>query len=133
MSLSSRESGVTLMEIMIALMILSVVLISLGGLMFQVSVQTRRGTTLSYLSAAVQKAETGVEGLPWDSLGSVAVVGCTTDSSGQLVYSRCTTVRGHPNFDTIQVVLTPTGALTAPPETVTVYRARPRGTSPFRP
>lgn len=121
------------MEIVVALLILSVVLISLGGLMFQVSVWTRRATTLAYLSGAAQMAESRVEGLPWDSLGSAAIIGCSADSIGQLVYSRCTTVRGHPNFDTIQVVLTPTGTLTAPPETVTVYRARPQGTSPFRP
>ena len=123
----------TLIEILIALGILAVVLLSLGGLMFQVSQQTRRATTLSYLSAAVQIAQTWVEGLPWDSLGSASVVGCTTDTTGQLVYTQCTTVRGHPTFDTISVVLTPTGILTAPPETVTVYRAKPRFTSPFNP
>lgn len=127
------EAGVTLIEILVALGILSVVLISLGGLMFQVSQQTRRATTLSYLSAAVQIAQTRVEGLPWDSLGSFSSVGCTTDTTGQLVYTRCTTIRGHPTFDTIQVVLTPTGVLSAPPETVTVYRAKPRLTTPFIP
>jgi Tfp pilus assembly protein PilV len=127
------EAGVTLMEIVVALFILSVVLVSLGGLMFQVSVQTRRAATLAYLSAAVQTAQTRVEGLPWDSLGSATVLGCTADSTGQLQYTRCTTVRGHPVFDTIQVVLTPTGILTAPPETVTVYRAKPRLGLPFTP
>jgi prepilin-type N-terminal cleavage/methylation domain-containing protein len=127
------EAGVTLVEIMIALAILSVVLISMSGLMFQVSLQTRRAATLGYLSAAVQMAQTRVEGLPWDSLGSFSAIGCTTDTTGQLVYTRCTSVRGHPVFDTIRVVLTPTGALTAPPETVTVYRASPRVSSPFLP
>jgi len=127
------EAGITLIEILVALAILSIVLVSLGGLMFQVSLQTRRATTLAYLSAAVQKAQTRVEGLPWDSLGSSSVIGCTTDTTGQLVYSQCTTVRGHPTFDTIRVVLTPTGTLTAPPETVTVYRAKPRFISPFVP
>jgi prepilin-type N-terminal cleavage/methylation domain-containing protein len=127
------EAGVTLMEIMVALGILSVVLLSLGGLMFQVNLQTRRAATLSYLSAAVQIAQTRVEGLPWDSLGSSSVIGCTTDTTGRLVYTQCTTVRGHPTFDTIRVVLLPTGILTAPPETVTVYRAKPRFTSPFTP
>ena len=122
----------TLIEILIALGILTVVLLSLGGLMYQVSLQTRRATTLSYLGAAVQIAQTRVEGLPWDSLGSSSVVGCTTDTTGQLIYMRCTTIRGHPTFDTISVVLTPTGILTAAPETVTVYRAKPRSASPFR-
>jgi type II secretory pathway pseudopilin PulG len=121
------------MEILVAMGILSVVLVSLGGLMFQVSLQTRRATTLAYMGAAVQMAQTRVEGLPWDSLGSASVIGCTTDTSGQLVYTQCTTVRGHPSFDTIRVVLTPTGLLTAPPETVTVFRAKPRLITPFTP
>lgn len=127
------EAGVTLMEILVALAILSIVLVSLGGLMFQVSLQTRRAMTLSYVSSAVQIAQTRVEGLPWDSLGSSSVIGCTTDTTGQLLYTQCTTVLGHPTFDTIRVVLTPTGILTAPPETVTVYRAKPRFASPFNP
>lgn len=127
------KAGVTLMEIVVALTILSVALVSLGGLMFQVSSQTRRATTLAYLSAAAQMAQTRVEGLPWDSLGTAGVLGCTTDTTGQLTYSQCTTVLGHPTFDTIRVVLTPTGVLTAPPETVTVYRAKPRFATPFSP
>ncbi len=127
------EAGVTVIEILVALAILSVVLISLGGLMYQVSLQTRRATTLSYLSAAVQIAQTRVEGLPWDTLGSAGVLGCTADTTGQLTYTRCTTVTGHPTFDTIRVVLTPTGMLTALPETVTVYRAKPRFATPFNP
>src|SRR3990172_6300120 len=86
------EAGVTLMEILVALGILSVVLVSLGGLMFQVSLQTRRATTLAYMSSAAQNAQTRVEGLPWDSLASPSVIGCTTDTTGQLVYTRCTTL-----------------------------------------
>lgn len=123
----------TLLEILVALGILSIVLLSLGGLMFQVSLQTRRATTLSYLSSAVQIAQTRVEGLPWDSLASPSVIGCRPDTTGQLIYTRCTTVNGHPTFDTIRVVLSPTGILTAPPETITVYRTKPRFASPFIP
>lgn len=128
------ESGVTLMEIVVALGILSVVLVSLGGLMFDVSVQTRRSTTLSYLSAAVQVAQTRVEGIPWDSLGSVNVIGCSTDTTGQLVFTRCTNVTDvSANLKRIQIVLTPIGNLTAPPETLTVDRTRPQFASPFSP
>lgn len=125
------ERGVTLIEILFAVAILAVVLMSLGSLMYQVSFQTRRAATLSYLSAAVQIAQTRVEGIPWDSLGSLSVSGCAADTTGLLTYDRCTTVRGHPTLDTVSVVLTPTGVLTAPPETVTVYRAKPRFATPF--
>lgn len=128
------EAGVTLMEIVVALAILSVALVSLGGLMFQVSVRTRRATALSYLSAAVQSAQTRVEGLPWDSLGSAALIGCTTDTTGQLTYTRCTTVTDlGAKLKRVQVVLSPTGNLTAPPDTVIVDRAKPQTVIPFYP
>lgn len=128
------QAGVTLIEILMALGILSVVLMSLSGLMFQVSQQSRRATTLSYFSAAVQIAQTRVEGLPWDSLGSSGVIGCAADTTGQLVYSRCTTVSNiTATLKRIQVVLTPTGTLTAPPETLTVDRTKPQFASPFSP
>jgi hypothetical protein len=118
------------MEIVVALAILSVVLISLGGLMFQVSQQTRRATALSYLSAALQSEQTRIEGLPWDSLAAAA--GCATGSTGRLTYTRCTTVTSvTARWKQIRVVVVPTGNLTAPPETLVVDRTKPRIPSPF--
>ncbi|HWP38865.1 MAG TPA: prepilin-type N-terminal cleavage/methylation domain-containing protein [Gemmatimonadales bacterium] len=121
----TAEAGVTLVEVLIALGILSVVLVALGGLMFQVSLQTRRSAALSYRSAAAQKAQAYVEGLPWDSLG--AAVGCVTETTGQLTYSRCLTVQTvTTKLKRITVVLTSTGNLVAPPETLVVDRAKPQ-------
>ena len=128
------QAGVTLMEIVVALTLLSVVIVSLGGLMFQVSRSTRRATELLYLSGAVQRAQTTVEGLPWDSLASASAIGCVTDTTGQLIYSRCTTISTpSANLKHIQVVLSPTGFLATPPETVSVDRVKPGAKSPFRP
>lgn len=127
------EAGVTLMEIVVALTILSVVLVSLGGLMYQVSVQTRRSAALSFLSAAKQSAQTRVEGTSWDSLASLSFIGCVNDSTGQLAYSRCTTVSDTAKLRRIQVVLTPTGNLVIAPDTVLVYRVKPAPKAPFLP
>lgn len=131
---SHQEAGVTLVEIIVALGILSIVLMSLGGLMFQMSVQTRRSTALAFLSAAKQSAQTRVEGLPWDSISSPTNLGCTTDTTGQLIYSRCTTVTDVTSkLKRVRVVLTPTGNLTGPPDTVVVERTKPQSYSPFSP
>ncbi len=127
------EAGVTLVEIIVALGILSVVLVSLGGLMYEVSVQTRKSAALSFLSAAKQSAQTQVEGTTWDSLASASFLGCVSDTTGQLIYDRCTTVVDTATLKRVQVVLTPTGNLTAPPDTVLVYRVKPWPQSPFRP
>jgi hypothetical protein len=101
--------------------------------MYQVSYQTRGSAARSYLSAARQSAETRVEGTPWDSLASLAFIGCATDTLGQLIYNRCTTVADSAKLRRIDVVLTPIGNLRAPPETVVVYRVRPAPIAPFIP
>ncbi|GIW51944.1 MAG: hypothetical protein KatS3mg081_1299 [Gemmatimonadales bacterium] len=128
----SSEAGVTLVEVIVALGILSVVLIALAGLMFDVSLGTRRSAALSYRSAAAQMAQAWIAALPWDSLSSA--VGCTSDSTGQLVYSRCVTVQDlSSDQKRVTIVITPTGALTAPPDTIVVDRAKPLPLSPFLP
>lgn len=127
------DAGVTLIEIVVALGILSIVLVSLGGLMYQVSYLTRGAAAASYLSAAKQSAATRVEGTPWDSLASLAFIGCVTDSLGPLVYNRCTTVADTAKLRRVEVVLTPVGNLRAPPDTVVVYRVKPSPVAPFTP
>lgn len=127
---ATREQGVTLVEVIIALGILSLVLLALAGLMFDVSLGTRRSAALSYRSAAAQMAQGWIAALPWDSIPSS--VGCTADTTGRLVYTRCVSVQSPSSkLRRVTVVITPTGALTAPPETVVVDRAKPLPLSPF--
>lgn len=116
-----------------ALGILSIVLVALGGLMYQVSYQTRGAAARSYLSAAKQSAATRVEGTAWDSLASPSFTGCATDTLGQLVYNRCTTEVDSAKLRRVEVVLTPIGNLRAPPDTVVVYRVKPSPIAPFKP
>lgn len=125
--------GISLVEVMVALSILSVVLIALGGLMFQVARQTQRSAATTYRTAAMQQASAWIEGLPWDSSTGGIIGGCTTDSSGQLSYTRCTTVwDSTPRLRRITVVVVPTGQLATPPETLVVYRNRSRAASPLQ-
>ena len=115
-----------------ALGILSVVLVALAGLMFQVSLQTRRSAALSYRSAAAQMAQAYVESLPWDSLPGA--VGCTALTAGQLSYTRCLTVQSlSTTLRRITAVLTSTGNLVAPPDTLVVDRAKPQLPFPVLP
>ncbi len=126
------EAGVTLVEVLVALGILSIVLIALAGLMFNVSVGTRRSAALSYRSAAAQMAQAWIAALPWDSLSTA--VGCTTETTGQLVYSQCVTIADlSGNRKRVTIVITPTGTLIAPPDTIVVDRAKPLTLTPFSP
>lgn len=125
------ESGVSLVEIMIALSILSVVLLALGGLMFDVARHSRRSTAVAYRSAALESATSWIQALPWDSLPTV--VGCTDSlTTGLLQYTRCVElVSNTSNSRLARIIISPTGVLQARPDTVTVERTKARASSPF--
>jgi hypothetical protein len=115
---------------MLAMGILSGVLIALGGMMFQVARHTRQSAAAGYRSAAVMTAASWASGIPWDSIDGA--VGCQSDSVGPMIYARCTSVQTPtPRSKQITVVISPTGALVAQPDTVVVQRAKPRSPSPF--
>ena len=116
---------------MIALSILSVVLLALGGLMFDIARHTRRSTAVTYRSAALETATSWIQGLPWDSIPGA--LGCTDSlTTGLLEYTRCVElVTGSPNSRLTRIIISPTGVLQARPDTVTVERTKARSSSPF--
>ena len=130
-SVVRSERGVSLMEVMLALAILSAVLIALGALMYQVAQHTADSAAVGYRSAAITSAASWAERLPWDSIDYA--VGCQNDSTGQLIYVRCMSVQsvgsGHKS---ITLVVSPTGRLVVAPDTVTVERRRALSLSPFK-
>jgi len=125
------ERGVSLVEVMIALAILSAVLIALGSLMYQVARHTADSAAVGYRSAAVTSAASWAERLPWDSIDGA--IGCQNDTTGQLIYVRCLSVQslsaGHKS---VTIVVSPTGRLMASPDTVVVERRRTLSLSPFK-
>ena len=128
---STPQRGVSLIEIMIALSILSVVLLALGGLMFDVARHSRRSTAVAYRSAALESATSWIQALPWDSLPTV--VGCTDSiTTGLLEYTRCVELVSNTASSRLaRIIISPTGVLQARPDTVTVERTKARASSPF--
>ena len=123
--------GVSLVEVLVALSILSVVLIALGGLMFQVGRQTRNSAAATYRSAAVQRGSAVFEILPWADIDGR--IGCSSRTSESFTYHQCVSVANvGSRGKSITIVITPTGAFTARPETVTVFRNLARAASPIR-
>lgn len=124
------ERGFSLVEVLLALGILSGVLIALGGLMFQLARHARQSGAVGYRSAAVTSAASWAEGVPWDSISGI--IGCTTDSVGPMAYTQCTSVQNpSPRTRRIIIVINPTGRITTAPDTIVVERSRPRSLSPF--
>lgn len=125
-----NERGMTLLEVMMALILLSVVLISLVGLMFQMGRHTIISGQASLRAAAVQNAAAWALSAPWDSLAAIA--GCQDDSVGTFTYTQCITLRQHQDLDTVLVVITPTSTTNLLADTVMVNRIKPIPLSPLR-
>ncbi|MBI4421020.1 MAG: hypothetical protein HY560_09360, partial [Gemmatimonadetes bacterium] len=129
------EAGLGLVEIMLAITILSVVLMSLGGLMFQVSRHTRLSAQVGYRSAAQQNAAAWAQALPWDSIPPS--VGWTpNDTIGQFVFQRYMSYATSGNSRMMTIVIQPVAGVTSSagvqPETLTVVRAKPLSTAPLK-
>lgn len=127
------ERGLTLIEVMLALTLLSIVVMSLGGLMYQVVRQTRLSALVAFRSAAQMNAVAWAQTIPWDSIPSQ--VGWTSaDSIGQLVFRRYMTYTTDANWRTMTIVINPEGSAAAlvRPETLTVTRAKPVSTAPLK-
>lgn len=115
-----------------ALTILSVVLISLGGLMFHVARQTQVSAAFTYRAAAVQRASAWIEGLPWDALdgaqGSYSAL-----MSGPMAYDQFVDVLplgSGTETKNVMVRIFPTGPLSlVGPDTLVVVRSRGRSAS----
>lgn len=125
-----RERGVSLIEVMIALAILSVVVLSLMGIMWQMGRHNRIAGGVGARSAAVESAASLALAVRWDSL--TALVGCSADSSTGFWYTRCFEVQNlGPSLRQVRVIVSPAVATLLKPETVTVQRSRPRYRSPL--
>jgi hypothetical protein len=121
---------VSLIEVIVALGILTVVLLALSGIMWQMGRHTRVSGVVGSRSAAMESASSFAQSVRWDSLD--ALPGCQTDSSGTLVFTRCFEVQTlAPSLREVRVIVTPTGPTVVKSETLVVQRNRPRARSPL--
>jgi len=127
--LRADTRGVSLIEIVVALALLSIVLLALTGIMWEMGRNTRTATLIGARGAALESAASLAESVRWDSLD--ALVGCSADTSAQLVYTRCFEVTAPSGgIRQVRAIVTPAGGALRP-ETLTVSRTRPRSRSPL--
>ncbi len=131
--LVTNSRGLSLLEVVVAITILSVVILALGTLMFQIAGHTRASAGVAYRSAASESAAAWLHGLDWDSLPSAT--GCTDSlTSGLLEYTRCVELLTNtPRYRLARITISPTGVLQSAvsPDTITVERTHVRSPSPF--
>ena len=128
---ASNARGLSLIEVVVAITILSIVVMALGGLMFQVARHTRASAGVAYRSAASESAASWLHGLPWDSIPGA--VGCTDSlTTGLLEYTRCVELLTNtPRYRLARITISPTGVLQPSPDTISIERTKNRYTSPF--
>ena len=125
-----HADGFTLVEIMMAVVIFSIVILSLVGLSFQVAKYSTRATDqalgMASLLAHVDRAATTL----FDSLPSIA--GCDTTASGLYRVAGCTTITTiSTRLDSIQIVVT-SSLPGARPDTINMERGKARRPVPMR-
>jgi hypothetical protein len=124
-----------LVEIMMALMLLSVVMMALGALMFQVARHTRLSSQVTYRSAALNSAASWAQAMPWDSIPN-QVGWASNDTVGQLVFQRYMSYSTSGNARILTLVIRPVTSIASSarvkPETLTVVRAKPLTTAPLK-
>ena len=126
----THARGFTLVEIMMAVVIFSVVILSLVGLSFRVSKSSTRPTdhalSMAVLLSNVDRAATTT----FDSLPNIAT--CDTTASGAYRVIGCTRVTSlSPRLDSIRIIVKTT-LPNARPDTLTMQRGKERRPVPLR-
>ena len=125
-----HAGGFTLVEIMMAVIIFSIVILSLVGLSFQVAKHSTRATDQALGMAALLAQVDLVVATAFDSLPNL--VGCATTISGVNSVVGCTAVTSlSPRLDSIQIIVT-TSLPGARPDTINMQRGKERRPVPLR-
>jgi prepilin-type N-terminal cleavage/methylation domain-containing protein len=125
-----HAGGFTLVEIMMAVIIFSIVILSLVGLSFQVAKHSTRATDQALGMAALLAEVDLVVATAFDSLPNLA--GCATTISGVNSVVGCTAVTSlSPRLDSIQIIVT-TSLPGARPDTINMQRGKERRPVPLR-
>lgn len=121
---SSNRKGVAVLEIMVAMVILSIGLLGAAGMTVAAA---RRGTGLATAASRdgiILQELNKLTSIPYDSLS--ARVGCSTTTSDALAYTRCisvTDITGGSGYKHVRLIVAPATSW-ARPDTVFLNRVR---------
>jgi prepilin-type N-terminal cleavage/methylation domain-containing protein len=125
-----RSAGFTMVEMVVALVLLSFGAMTLGTLMFRASRASRVRSTATYRTAALTAQVERLGAIPFDSV--LVGAGCATVSGAPFPHNICTTVT---SLSTVSrqavIVVTPTGGDPLPPDTAVLVRTDPVRAEPL--
>ena len=117
-----------MMELVVAMILLSVILTALAGLTFSTARQAMQNTDATRVQAASLEMVNRFSALPYHSLAGAA--GCDTVGTSNNRFERCVTVTTTGNSAQVQVVTTPLQR-SAAAITVRFNRVAPGSTNPL--
>ncbi len=127
--LRGNREGVSLVELMVAVMLVGVVVTSLGGLSFQAARQSVVLAGDGYLQGVVTQEVNRLQAVPFTQL--TAGTACTSVNTGSFPHTRCHSVAvTTPTVRTITLTVTP-GQARVRPVTVTITRFQPTNYNPL--
>lgn len=128
-NLLKNRDGVTLVELMVAMVMLAVMLTSVAGLTFEAARRSIVTTGENYRQAAMLEEVNRMTAEPYHNLAVGSV--CRTVTTGVFPHSRCATITSTGLYSKeVTLIVTPTqrGVL---PDTVVFTRARAPLTNPL--
>lgn len=115
--------GFTMVEVLVALVLVSLCSVGLGRLMFQAARMARVSGSVTYQTAAMSAEVARLDAVPFDSVGTGT--SCVTVSTPPFPHTRCTTVNNiSSKVKQVIVVVTPSGNTLLHPDTTTVVRTK---------
>jgi prepilin-type N-terminal cleavage/methylation domain-containing protein len=122
MKLNSRNEGLSLVEVLVAITLLAVVLTSIAAMSYKAARQAVNTSSSSYRQGVMMQEINRMTALPFTSLAGQA--GCTTVSTGTFPHTRCIAVSGNTQQVMVSLIVTPAMPGVAA-DTVTFTRTRP--------
>jgi prepilin-type N-terminal cleavage/methylation domain-containing protein len=127
---SGDTAGFTLIEIMVALVLLSFGAVVLGKSMFLAARTAQASANTVYRTAAISTEMSRLDAVPFDSLAAGTT--CVTVSTPPFPHTRCTTVNNvSSKTRQVIVVVTPSGNSLLRPDTTIVVRTKSNNGQPL--
>jgi prepilin-type N-terminal cleavage/methylation domain-containing protein len=127
-TMNPRQDGFTIIEVLVAVVLMSIILVTLGGLTYATASQAIYASDASTSQAASLGMVNRLSTLPFNDLAGAA--GCEMVGKGNNQYERCVTVTTTGSLARVQVVTTPQQRK-AHPTTVNLVRTRPPTGNPL--
>ena len=121
---AAGRAGFSLVEIVVAMLLLSVTLLALAALMTQVAQQGRATEATAQRNAALVRQVNYFTALSFDALDP-ALAGCTVVDDAPLPYERCVEISAGASTRTVKIKVTPTNSAYRPDSAIFERTASP--------